>query len=139
MFIPLQIVAFATLDVKFRGDGTALLSLLRNVGSAIGVSVTSFMLAQSVQAEHADLAAYANPFNRVFQNGGAVTRMLDPSTSHGAQMLDSIINQQALSIAYLNDFKLMMLTSLPTLLLLFLMRNPKAAARAPAEAHAAMD
>ncbi|HEY2131621.1 MAG TPA: DHA2 family efflux MFS transporter permease subunit [Acetobacteraceae bacterium] len=139
VFIPLQVVAFATLDAKFRGDGTALLSLLRNVGSAIGVSVTSFMLAQSVQAEHADLAAYANPFNRVFQNGGAVTRMLDPGTSHGAQMLDSIINQQALSIAYLNDFKLMMLTSLPTLLLLLLMRNPKAAARAPVEAHAAMD
>ena len=97
------------------------------------------MLAQSVQAEHADLAAFANPFNRVFQNGGAVTEMLDPTTTHGARMLDGMINQQALSIAYLNDFKLMMLTSLPTLLLLLLMRNPKTQTRAPVEAHAAMD
>src|ERR1700730_6604931 len=114
VFIPLQVVAFATLAPKFRGDGTALLSLLRNVGSAIGISVTSFMLAQSVQAEHANLAAFANPFNRIFQGNGAITRLLDPTTAHGAQMLDGLINQQALSIAYTNDFKLMMLTSLPT-------------------------
>jgi MFS transporter, DHA2 family, multidrug resistance protein len=139
VFIPLQVVAFATLDAKFRGDGTALLSLLRNVGSAIGISVTSFMLAQSVQAVHADLAAFANPFNRVFQGNGAITRLLNPGTAHGAQMLDGLINQQALSIAYTNDFKLMMLTSLPTLLLLLMMRRPKAAVSAPPEAHAAMD
>jgi MFS transporter, DHA2 family, multidrug resistance protein len=139
VFIPLQVVAFATLDAKFRGDGTALLSLLRNVGSAIGISVTSFMLAQSVQAEHANLAAFANPFNRIFQGNGAITRLLDPSTAHGAQMLDGLINHQALSIAYTNDFKLMMLTSLPTLLLLLMMRRPKTTASAPAEAHAALD
>ena len=139
VFIPLQVIAFSTLDARFRGDGTALLSLLRNVGSAIGVSVTSFMLAQSIQAEHADLAAVATPFNRVFQHNGAITRLLDPATPHGAQMLDGLINRQALSIAYNNDFKLMMLTALPTLLLLLVMRRPKAKASALVEAHAAMD
>jgi DHA2 family multidrug resistance protein len=139
VFIPLQVVAFATLDAKFRGDGTALLSLVRNVGSAIGVSVTSFMLAQSIQTEHSVLAAVASPFNRVFQHNGAISRMLDPTTSHGAAMLDQMINQQANSIGYNNDFKLMMLTALPTLLLLLVMRKPKLAAGAPVEAHAAMD
>ena len=40
VFIPLQVIAFATLDPALRTEGTALLSLLRNVGSAIGISVT---------------------------------------------------------------------------------------------------
>src|SRR5262249_7396532 len=42
LFTPLSIVAFATLPLEFRVDGTAFFSLVRNVGSAIGISVTSF-------------------------------------------------------------------------------------------------
>ena len=49
--------------------------------------------------------------------------MLDPSTQHGAAMLDQMINHQAQIIAYNNDFRLMMLTIVPPLLLLFLMRK----------------
>ena len=36
-----MVIAFATLEPALRTEGTALLSLLRNVGSAIGISVTS--------------------------------------------------------------------------------------------------
>ena len=46
VFIPLQVIAFATLDPALRTEGTALLSLLRNVGSAIGISVTSALVTQ---------------------------------------------------------------------------------------------
>jgi DHA2 family multidrug resistance protein len=54
-------------------------------------------------------------------------------------MLDSMINQQALIIAYIDDFKLMLLVTAPTVLLLFLFRRPAKLAAPPAEAHAAMD
>ncbi len=53
--------------------------------------------------------------------------MLDPQTPLGAQMLDAMVNAQAQIIAYIDDYKLMMLTTLPALLLLFLMRRPGAA------------
>ena len=46
IFIPLQVVAFATLAPDLRGDGTALFSLIRNVGSALGISISSFLLTQ---------------------------------------------------------------------------------------------
>jgi DHA2 family multidrug resistance protein len=71
-------VAFATLPAAVRTDGTSLLSLFRNVGSAIGVSVTSTMLARNIQASHADLAQYITPFNRALQAGNWAQQMLNP-------------------------------------------------------------
>jgi DHA2 family multidrug resistance protein len=127
VFIPLQVVAFATLPAPLRTDGTALLSLFRNVGSAIGVSITSAMLAHNTQVLHAEIGAFVTPFNRALQAGDTAARMLDPQTPLGAQMLDAMVNGQAQIIAYIDDYKLMMLTTLPALLLLFLMRRPGAA------------
>ena len=71
VFTPLQVVAFATMPAELRTDGTALFSLVRNVGSAIGISVTSFLLAQNTQIVHAQLAEHVTPFNRMLQTGGA--------------------------------------------------------------------
>ncbi len=64
VFSPLQLVAFATLPGKLRTDGTALMNLVRNIGSAIGISVTTTVLSNSMQAIHSQLTAYATPFNR---------------------------------------------------------------------------
>ncbi len=126
VFIPLQVVAFGTMAASLRTEGTALLSLFRNIGSAIGVSVTSALVTRNTQIEHADLAAHITPFNRLLQGASAAHRALDPTTAHGAAMLDQMINRQAQIIAYNDDFKLMMLTSVPTILLLFLLRRPRA-------------
>ncbi|HYZ23331.1 MAG TPA: DHA2 family efflux MFS transporter permease subunit [Rhodopila sp.] len=120
VFVPLQVVAFATLDPALRTEGTALLSLLRNVGSAIGISVTSALVTENGQIEHSILSGYITPLNRAFQ--GAAANLM-PTTAHGAQVLNQIVNRQAEIIAYNNDWKLMMLMALPMLLLLPLMRS----------------
>jgi DHA2 family multidrug resistance protein len=139
IFIPLQVLAFATLAPHFRTDGAGLFSLLRNIGAAIGVSVTSSMLAHNTQALHAEIGASVNPFNRALQVGRAIHHMWDPATRHGAAMLDQIINQQAQIIAYVDDYHMMIFTTLPSLLLLLLMRRPRAVLGAPAEPHTAME
>ena len=138
LFIPLQMLAFATLPVMLRTDGASLFSLARNIGAAIGVSITSSELARNTQTLHAEIGASVTPFNRALQDGGAVHQYLDPTTRHGAAMLDHIINQQAQIIAYVDDYKLMIFTTLPALLLLFLMRRPQQAPRST-DSHAAMD
>jgi DHA2 family multidrug resistance protein len=137
VFIPLQVVAFATLPAQFRTDGTALFSLVRNVGSAIGVSVTSFMLAQNTQIVHAQIAETLTVFNRMLQTGGAYL-MWNTATAAGLAGLNGEVTRQALAIAYTNDFKLMFWVSLPTALLLLLMRRPRHLEK-PDPAHAAMD
>lgn len=138
VFIPLQVIAFATLSPALRTDATSLLSLVRNVGSAVGVSVTSALLARNVQVAHADLASAVTPFSAIGRGAGPTGAMLNPAHAHGAAFLDQLINQQALIIAYLDDFKAMLFVTAPTLLLLLLMRRPTRLVK-PDPAHAAMD
>ena len=138
VFIPLQVIAFATLAPALRTDGASLFSLLRNIGAAIGVSITSGLLAHNAQALHAEIGALVTPFNRALQQGAAGA-LLNPASPHGAAMLDGIINQQALIIAYLDDYRLMIFTTAPALLLLFLMRRPAGVSAKADPSHAAMD
>ena len=136
VFNPLQVVAFATLDPTLRTDGTALISLVRNLGSAIGISVMAALLTRGTQVMHADLARFASPLNRVFELPG-VRDFWDPATAQGAAALNAEITRQSSIIAYGNDFRLLMFLALAMLLLLPLMRRPPRGA-APG-GHAAMD
>ena len=107
VFTPLQVVAFATLPTDLRTDGTALFSLVRNVGSSIGVSVASFMLAQNTQDRACALAEHMTPFNRMLQTGGAYLYW-NSATQAGLSALNAEITRQATIIAYMDDFKLML-------------------------------
>jgi DHA2 family multidrug resistance protein len=71
IFVPMNMVAFATLPPQLRTDGAALTNLMRNIGSAIGVSITTTVLSNSMQALHSQLAAHATPFNRALGVNGA--------------------------------------------------------------------
>jgi MFS transporter, DHA2 family, multidrug resistance protein len=138
VFMPLQMIAFATLAPTLRGDGAAAMSLTRNIGMAIGTSVTSAIVAQMTQYEHAELSYYVTPFAHVFTSGALA--LVDPRTPHGAMMMNQMVNRQASIIGYGDAFKALMMSSVPCILLLFLMRKPKAAPKKdPAEAHVAMD
>jgi DHA2 family multidrug resistance protein len=123
VFNPMTVIAFSTLPSALRGYATSLQSLFRNIGQAVGVSVTSLMLVRSTQVSHAEIAAGLTPFDRVLQAGDAASRMLNPATRHGAAMLDQMVSQQAQIIAYNNDFRMASLVVVPSLLLLLLMRR----------------
>jgi len=142
VFIPLQVVAFATLEARLRGDGAALLSLIRNVGSAVGISISSFLLVQSTQIMHARIAESVTPFNRMLQTGGAALFWNDLNPA-GLEGLNAEVTRQASIIAYTNDFKFLLWVSIPSVFLLFLLQRPGArpavASAKPAEPeHAAV-
>ena len=71
LFTPIQVLAFVTLAPSMRTEGAALFSLLRNLGSAIGVSVAMSVLARNTQAMHEMIGAAVTPFNRSFAGGRA--------------------------------------------------------------------
>jgi DHA2 family multidrug resistance protein len=133
IFNPMQVLAFTTLAPRLRGAATPMMSLFRNLGSAIGVSVTQATLAHNTQVSHADLAAMASPFNRMLQDHAAVAHYLSPVATHGAELLDEVINRQAQIIAYSDDYKMMSFVALPPLILLFLLRryHPATASTSP--------
>jgi DHA2 family multidrug resistance protein len=129
VFTPLQLVAFTTLAPSLRTEGASLFALFRNLGAAIGVSVTSSLLAHNTQGLHEVIGGSITPFNRALQALGPMAyRLLDPATRHGAALLDQVVGQQAEIIAYVDDYVLMICTTLPALLLLLLMRSPRRAA-----------
>ncbi|MBE2276266.1 MAG: DHA2 family efflux MFS transporter permease subunit [Rhodobacteraceae bacterium] len=124
VFVPLSTVAFATLAPQFRADATSLFSLVRNIGSSIGISVVSYLLTRNIQVNHSELAAAINPFNPVL-------RQLSPAAVGGdasaLSSLDGLVNAQAAMIAYVDDFWLMMWITLAAIPLAFLLKRPAAA------------
>ena len=123
VFVPLSTVAFATLDLKYRTEATALFSLVRNIGSSIGISIVSLFLARNLQVNHSELAGALTPYSMQLQQ--LPPRFSDNAA--GLQMLDAMVNQQALMISYNNDFKLMMLITLAAIPLAIMLRKPPAA------------
>jgi len=129
VFMPLQILAFATLAPALRTEAASLFALLRNIGAAIGVSVTSTVLARNTQSLHEVIGASATPFNRTLSAIDAY----NPLTRHGAALLDQVVSQQAEIIAYMDDYVLLICTTLPSILLLLLMRKPSQGTAVEAE------
>jgi DHA2 family multidrug resistance protein len=125
IFNPMTVMAFTTLPTHLRGDATAVQNLTRNIGSAIGISITSSTLAHSTQVLHADLVASITPFQRELQGHGLTAGLLDPATGHGSALLDQMINRQAEIIAYSNDFWMMSFVVILPLALLLLMRGAR--------------
>jgi MFS transporter, DHA2 family, multidrug resistance protein len=138
VFIPLQVVAYATLAPELRGDATALFSLVRNVGSAVGISISSFLLSQGTQIMHARIAESVTPFNRSLQTGAAFF-MWNSATGPGRLALNAEVTRQASIIAYANDFKFMLFVTLASAPLLLLLRRSGAPAAQPSAEHMAMD
>jgi DHA2 family multidrug resistance protein len=134
LFVPLTTVAFSTLPTDMRGDGTALYNLSRDVGSSVGISVVTALITQNTQINHANIAAYVTPFNHAFSLP-AVMQSLDPLTAAGRAALDGIVTLQATIIAYIDDFKLLMILSIIVMPLVLLLKRPKAA---PAMDHSAV-
>ncbi len=114
VWVPLSAVAFTTLPANLRNEGTALFSLLRNVGSSIGISVVTFLLTQNIQRLHASLAQDITPYNTV-------------GTLPGLLGLNGIISNQAAMIAYIDDFWLMMVLTIGSIPLLFLIKKVRPA------------
>ena len=125
---PLTVVSFSTLPAHLRGDATAVQSLGRNVGAAIGISITTFSLSHWIQASHAGLASGFTSFNRSLPGQDGAAHLLDAATRSGAVLLDKIITREAMIIAYSNDFLMMSMVAIPCMALVLMMRKVTAPA-----------
>jgi DHA2 family multidrug resistance protein len=135
VFVPLSTVAFSTIAPEFRADATSLFSLVRNIGSSIGISVVSALLTRNLQVNHTELSAFITPYNSIAATSVPAAVEGNPTA---LSQVDVLVNVQALMISYLDDFKLMMIITLMALPLVFLLRKPgeSAAGGAPLAVHA---
>jgi DHA2 family multidrug resistance protein len=122
VFVPLSTVAFNTLPVTLRTEAAGIFSLMRNLGSAIGISVTGSLLQRNTSINHEFIAKDVTPFAHALQTG-APGLFWNPATAGGAAALDNVITQQSSVIAYADDFKLMMILSIVAFPFILLLRT----------------
>jgi DHA2 family multidrug resistance protein len=138
VFVPLSAATFATLSPAMRAQGTALFSLVRNIGSSIGISLVQTMLVRNTVIAHASLTervTYANPA----WHNPVIAQAYDLSTARGAAFLDAAVTQQAAMIAYIDDFWLMLFLTLAVTPLLLLIRPPRRSTTPDVDAQAVVD
>ena len=64
LFVPISTIAYLTLPQKYRSDGSALFSMFRNVGGAVGISVATALVTERRQANQAHLSGFMTPLNQ---------------------------------------------------------------------------
>jgi MFS transporter, DHA2 family, multidrug resistance protein len=123
IFVPLSVVTLSTLPATARAEGAGLYSLSRNIGSSVGISVVNSLLTRNTQVNHADIAQHVTAVNRMFE-APMISRLWNPLTAAGRTALDAVVTQQAQIIAYIDDYKLLMIATLAVLPLLIVFRKP---------------
>jgi DHA2 family multidrug resistance protein len=130
IFVPLSTITFSTLEPKLRTEAAGLFSLLRNIGSSIGISVVMALLSQNTQINHADIAQHVSAYRPMMQEGW-LPQAWSLETARGLALLNGEVTRQAAVIAYLNDFQFMMWVTLAAVPLLIFLRRPTRSAGAP--------
>ncbi len=130
VFVPLSAISFSTLNQRYRNEGTALFSLTRNIGSSIGISIVISQLQQNIQKNHAAFADYITSFSLPLKEA-MQAGVWNIHTTQGLAALNGELTKQAATLAYLQDFRLMMWITLAALpLIVFLKAPPKQAKKA---------
>lgn len=122
VFVPLTIIGFATLDPRLRNEGTAMFTLIRNIGSAIGISVLSAMTTRNTAIVHSRLVEGVRPDNPVM---AAAQPGFDFTLPQSVAQLNAAITRQASMVAYVDAFWLLFLLTLAAIPMLLLMRGPQ--------------
>jgi MFS transporter, DHA2 family, multidrug resistance protein len=128
VFVPLSTVAFLTLPNHLRTDGTAMLTLMRNVASSIGISVVISQLTQGTRYNYAILSEHINPFNHAMQMP-EIRSLLDMATDKGRALADVIVRSQAQIAAFSQDYQMVMIFTACAIPLAIMIGSTKATLR----------
>lgn len=105
MWVPLSIVAFATLPVKMLPDASSIFHLLRNFGSSLFISVSVLAVARTGKINYAEISENVTVFSENMRFP-QVSGLWSFETVPGLAKLGSEVNRQALMVGYTNSFAL---------------------------------
>jgi MFS transporter, DHA2 family, multidrug resistance protein len=122
--VPLNIMALSTLPRHIMTQGTAIRSLMRNLGGSVGISILVATLAENTQVVHSRLVEGLRPDNPLAHTP-YLAEPFSLSTTTGIAALNAEVTRQAAMVAYVDDFQLLMLIALGSIPLLLLLRETR--------------
>jgi MFS transporter, DHA2 family, multidrug resistance protein len=139
-FAPANVAAYLYVPVELRGAAVGLLSLLRNEGGSVGVSLGQTFQERRDQFHTLRLGEYLDPFNAAANSFLATARGAffqqagDPAASQqfAWQQLGALRDQQASSLAYFDCFWMVAVLTLAVTAAVFFMKRSVAQRGAPA-------
>ena len=131
IFAPLTALAYVTLAPKHRTEGTIVSTMVRSLGSSVGISMLQARLIRQSALAHSALAEHVQTSDPAFR---AVTpALLNPETPLGAQLFNGEVTRQAGMIAYDDVFAIIAIMVVVVAPLIFLLRPPKQIALSPSD------
>ena len=133
LFVPINTAAYAFLPREKNNAASGLMNLARNIGGSVGISLVTTKLDRSSQVHLHDLSRNLSASNPAFQSTlqGATRAM----QAHGASaafatqqayaLIEGTLQRQAAMLAYIDDFRLLGISILAMLPLVFLMKKSK--------------
>jgi DHA2 family multidrug resistance protein len=133
VFVPLTTLTMDPIPRIETGYATSLYSVMRNIGSSMGISFVTTWLARRSQFHQSVLASHATPFNPQFQQmESRISNMLflrgiDSNTAgnRALALIYGSIQRQALLLSFVEAFYVIGIGLLVCTLLILLMRRSK--------------
>lgn len=125
IFVPLSAITFATLNPSFRNEGAAMFTLIRNIGSAIGISVLQAMTIRNTAIVHSRLIEAVRPDNPVLAQ---TSSGFDFTAPLQVARMNAEITRQASMVAYIDAFWFLFIVTIAAIPMLLFMRKPRHAA-----------
>jgi DHA2 family multidrug resistance protein len=135
LFVPLSTLAFATVPPHLRPEGSGVYTLIRNLGSSVGISIMNALVVSNTQTMHASLASKLIATDAIVRSN--LPAMFNPATTAGVSALNGEVTRQATMVAYVDDFRLMFIITIACMPMLLLMRKPRRVGGEPV--HAVVD
>jgi len=105
IFVPLSTVAYATLRPGDTAEAAGLFSLLRTIGSSIGISIATTVFTHQAQIAWNQIGSHIQPFNQALA-GYLRGLHLSPSSPVASALLGSELGRQAQMLALVDTFQL---------------------------------
>jgi MFS transporter, DHA2 family, multidrug resistance protein len=133
MFVPINTMAFYSIDKQYTSYATGLINLARNIGGSTGIALSTTLVARRQQFHQQRLLEHLDPTNPTYQSFLANAQQLFMSKGGDAVhamtqaqgMLYGMVLRQATLLSFLENFRVLAIAFLCVIPLMFFMKTGK--------------
>ena len=143
LFVPINNVAYASLEPSEAQQAAGLISLSRQLGGSFGIALLANYVSKHSEYHRADLVSDMATGNLAVTarldllTKGMMARGMDAYTAHNAalKILDSQVNQQSSMLSFNDAWVFVLIVFVCVSPAILILRRPRGHAGMPAEAH----